>query len=409
MPAGAVGGYGAGAPCYALRAPPATEDEMHSLQSFAEGKLAALEARTLKRTLAPTHRTDPVWVERGGRRLLSFSCNDYLGLSHHPAVKAAAAAAIETYGVGAGASRLITGDHPLLSVLEAKLAAWKGTEAACVFGSGYLANSGIIPTFIGPADLVIVDELAHACIWAGAKLSGARVETLRHNDLEHLQALLAAHRASAERALVATDGVFSMDGDLAPLGGMSEICAAHDAWLYSDDAHGLGVVAGGRGSAHVFPQARIPFQMGTLSKAVGGYGGYLCASQAVIDLIKTRSRTVVYSTGLPPSAAAAAIAALDIIASDPELCARPLAKARAFTAALNLPQAQSPIVPVIIGEATAALEASRRLLEEGFLLVPIRPPTVPEGTARLRVAFSAAHPDEEVARLARAVRPLIQA
>ncbi|HEY3696680.1 aminotransferase class I/II-fold pyridoxal phosphate-dependent enzyme [Phenylobacterium sp.] len=382
---------------------------MHSLQSFAESKLAALEARTLRRTLAPTHRMDEIWVERGGRRLISFSCNDYLGLSHHPAVKAAAAAAIETYGVGAGASRLITGDHPLLSVLEGRLAAWKSTEAACVFGSGYLANTGIIPTFAGPKDLVIVDELAHACIWAGARLSGAKVETMRHNDLDHLEALLAANRASAEHALVATDGVFSMDGDLAPLDRMSELCAAHDAWLLSDDAHGLGVLADGRGSVHAFPGAQVPLQMGTLSKAAGGYGGYLCASQAVVDLIKTRARTVVYSTGLPPSAAAAAIAALDIIAGDPELCARPLAKARAFTAALDLPQAQSPIVPVIIGGATAALEASRLLLEQGFLLVPIRPPTVPEGTARLRVAFSAAHPDEEVARLARAVRPLIRA
>jgi 8-amino-7-oxononanoate synthase len=232
---------------------------------------------------------------------------------------------------------------------------------------------------------------------------------MRHNDMGHLKDILATHRGKAERALVATDGVFSMDGDLAPLGEMSEICLAHDAWLYSDDAHGLGVVGGGRGSAHLFPEAQIPFQMGTLSKAVGGYGGYLCASRAVIDLIKTRARTVVYSTGLPPSAAASAIAALDVIASEPELCAKPLAKARAFTAALNLPPAQSAVVPVIIGGAAETLEASRRLLDEGFLLAPIRPPTVPEGTARLRVAFSAMHPDEEVARLARAVAPLVRA
>jgi len=381
---------------------------MDSLQSFAEGKLAELEAKTLRRTLAPTHRVDGVFVERGGRKLISFSCNDYLGLSHDPRVKAAATAAIETHGAGAGASRLITGDTPLLSELEARLAAWKGTEAACVFGSGYLANTGIIPTFIGPGDLIVIDALAHACIWAGAQLSGARVVEMRHNDVAHLEALLAEHRPGARRAMVATDGVFSMDGDLAPLDKMSEACLAHDAWLLSDDAHGLGVVAGGRGSVHAFPGAKAPFQMGTLSKAVGAYGGYLCASQAVIDLIKTRSRTVVYSTGLPPAAAGAAIAALDIIASDPVLCAEPVRKARLFTAALDLPAAESPIVPLIIGEAGAALEASRILLDQGFLAVPIRPPTVPEGTARLRIAFSAAHPDEAVLRLAEASRPLMK-
>jgi 8-amino-7-oxononanoate synthase len=381
---------------------------MNSLQSFAEGKLAELEAKTLKRTLAPTHRIDGVWVERGGRSLISFSCNDYLGLSHDPRVKAAAIAAIETHGAGAGASRLITGDTPLLSELEARLAAWKGTEAACVFGSGYLANTGIIPTFIGPGDLIIVDELAHACIWAGAQLSGAEVVQMRHNDIAHLEALLREHRRGARRAMVATDGVFSMDGDLAPLGRMSELCLAHDAWLLNDDAHGLGVVAGGRGSVHAFPGAQVPFQMGTLSKAVGAYGGYLCASQAVIDLIKTRSRTVVYSTGLPPAAAGAAIAALDIIATDPALCGEPVRKARLFTTALGLPAAQSPIVPLIIGEAEAALSASRVLQDQGFLVVPIRPPTVPAGTARLRIAFSAAHPDEQVLRLAEATRPLMK-
>lgn len=382
---------------------------MDSLQSFAEGKLDALEARRLKRTLAPTHRVDGVWVERDGERLLSFSCNDYLGLSHHPAVKAAARAAVETYGAGAGASRLITGDTPLLGELERRLAAFKGTEAACVFGSGYLTNAGVIPTLIGPGDLLLIDELAHACIWAGAKLSGAEAVAFRHNDVAHLEDLLLSRRGSARHAMVATDGVFSMDGDLAPLDWLSDLCQAHDAWLLSDDAHGLGVVAGGRGAVHAFAGAVVPLQMGTLSKAVGGYGGYLCASQAVIDLIKTRARTVVYSTGLPPASSAAAIAALDIIASDPSLCARPMAKARAFTEALGLPPATSAIVPVIVGEAMAALEASRTLREQGFLVAPIRPPTVPAGTARLRFAFSAAHPDGEVQRLARAVRPLIGA
>jgi 8-amino-7-oxononanoate synthase len=373
---------------------------MRSLDCFAEAKLAGLAARQLDRALIPTHRLDGVWVERCGQRLMSFSCNDYLGLSHHPAVKAAACAAVQAFGAGAGASRLVTGDHPLISALEARLARLKGTEAACVFGSGYLANAGILPTLVGPDDLLLVDELAHACIWAGARLSGAVVLSFRHNDLEHLDALLAEYRGAHDRVLVATDTVFSMDGDLAPLPALSELCAEHDAWLLTDDAHGLGVVQTAAG-------ASVPLQMGTLSKAVGSYGGYLCASRAVIDLVVNRARTLIYSTGLPPAAIGAAIAALEIIEADPELCAAPMRKARRFTAALNLPEAQSAIVPVVVGEARAALDASRRLAEQGFLVAPIRPPTVPQGTARLRVAFAAGHPDAEVDRLARAVGELI--
>jgi 8-amino-7-oxononanoate synthase len=377
-----------------------------TLTAFADAKLAALEANSLKRTLVPTHRLDGLWVERAGRRLLSFSCNDYLNLSHHPAVKAAAIQAVELYGTGAGASRLITGDHPLLSELEGRLATLKHTGAACIFGSGYLANLGIIPTLVGPADLVLVDELAHSCIWAGAKLSGALVVGFAHNDMAALARELVARRKEVARVLVATDGVFSMDGDLAPLDQMSALCEAHDAWLLVDDAHGLGVVGDGAGSGRLFPDAKIHLQMGTLSKSIGGYGAYVCASKPVIDLFKTRARTLVYTTGLPPANAAAALAALEVMASDPALMAAPLAKARRFTRALNLPEAQSSVVPVVIGEAGKALAAARRLEDEGFLVVAIRPPTVPAGTARLRIAFTAGHADEDVDRLARAVRRL---
>jgi 8-amino-7-oxononanoate synthase len=379
---------------------------MQSLEAFAAAKLAALEAADLRRALVPTHRLAGAVVERGGRRLISFSCNDYLGLSHDPRVKAAAARAVETYGAGAGASRLVSGDYPLLAELEARLARLKGTEDACVFGSGYLANAGIIPTCVGARDLILVDELAHACIWAGAKLSGARVLTFRHNDVAHLAALLDAERAGAERALVATDGVFSMDGDLAPLAALAAVCEGHDAWLLVDDAHALGVVGGGRGSSAA-AGVGVPLQMGTLSKAVGAYGGYLCAARDVVQLVKNRARTVVYSTGLPPAAAAAAIAALDIIEREPQRCAAPIRKARLFTDALGLPPATSAIAPVILGEASTALAAQRRLADDGFLVVAIRPPTVPAGTARLRVAFSAAHADADVLRLADAVRPLL--
>jgi len=375
-----------------------------SLTAFAQTKLTGLEARSLKRTLVPTHRLDGLWVERNGRQLLSFSCNDYLNLSHHPAVKAAAIAAVEAHGVGAGASRLVTGDHPIFTELESRLAALKGAEAACVFGSGYLANSGIIPTVVGQGDLILIDDLAHACIWSGAQLSGARIVAFRHNDVADLAAKLALYRAEAGRALIATDGVFSMDGDLAPLGEISALARAHDTWLLVDDAHGLGVVGEGRGAAAMFPGAKVDLAMGTFSKALGGYGAYVCASQPVIDLLKTRSRTLVYTTGLPPANAAAALAALDIIAGDPELVAAPLAKARRFTRALNLPDATSAVVPILMGEADRTLAAARDLEAQGFLAVAIRPPTVPEGTARLRLAFTAAHPDAEIDRLAAAVR-----
>jgi 8-amino-7-oxononanoate synthase len=347
-------------------------------------------------------------MERSGRRLLSFSCNDYLNLTQHPAVKAAAIEAIRRYGVGSGASRLVTGNHPLYVELEGRLARLKGTPAACVFGSGYLANTGIIPTLIGSQDLVLVDELAHACLWTGARLSRATTLAFRHNDVAQAEALLHEHRARHPRALVATEGVFSMDGDLAPLGEFGNLARRHDAWLLVDDAHGLGVIGGGRGSVFATGQAAdVPLQMGTLSKALGSYGGYLCANQGVIDLMRNRARTLIYSTALPPAVVAAAIAAVDIIAQDPDTVGRPLAKAKAFTRRAGLPDATSSIVPVVIGQAEAALAASRLLENEGFLVVAIRPPTVPVGTARLRLAFTAMHPDGEIERLADTIRTRI--
>jgi 8-amino-7-oxononanoate synthase len=376
---------------------------MRSLDEFAGEKLKGLEQAKLRRAPAVTERAG-IWAERDGRRLLSFSCNDYLNLSQHPEVIAAAIEATARYGVGAGASRLVTGNHPLYAELENRLERLKGSDAACVFGSGYLANTGIIPALAGPDDLILVDEFSHACIHAGAKLSGAAVHLYRHCDTEDAEALLSAHRAGKKRALIATDGVFSMDGDLAPLAALSQLAQRFDAWLLCDDAHGLGVVGGGRGSTFANGKADVPLQMGTLSKAVGAYGGYLCASRAVIDLMQTRARTFIYSTGMPAGVIAAATAALDVIERDPAYAAEPLRKARHFTRALNLPEAQSAIVPVIVGDADAALAASELLRDEGFLVVAIRPPTVPAGTARLRFAFTAQHPDADIERLADAVR-----
>jgi 8-amino-7-oxononanoate synthase len=372
---------------------------MSSLDEFAARKLAELERAHLRRGLVPTARTDGVWVQRGGRRLLSFSCNDYLGLTHHPALKDAAIAAIERHGVGAGASRLVTGNHPLYAELESRLARLKNTEAACVFGSGYLANAGIAQALVGRDDLILIDELAHSSLWTGARSSRAVVQSFRHNDVRHVEALLDQHRSQHGRALIVTEGVFSMDGDRAPLAALAALGRRFDAWLMVDDAHDLDFADA--------DHAGVDLRIGTLSKALGGYGGYLCASQPVVDLMRNRARTLVYSTGLPPAVVASSIAALDLIEREPALCAQPQAKARAFTRSTNLPDATSAIVPIVIGDAVAALEASRMLEDEGFLVVAIRPPTVPEGTARLRLAFSANHPDAEIERLARIVRSRI--
>src|SRR5260370_10721374 len=255
---------------------------MGSLEEFADDKLAALEGAQLGGTRAVTARTG-IWVERDGRRLLSFSCNDYLNLSQYPQVIAAAIDAMKRYGVGAGASRLVTGNHPLYAALETRLARLKGTEAACVFGSGYLANTGIIPALVGPDDLIVIDELSHACIHAGAKLSGAKIQRYRHGDPSHAEEILAACPVAKKRvkirALIATDGVFSMDGDIAPLAALSQLAERFDAWLLSDDAHGLGVIGGGRGSTFVNRAVHSPLQvpppMGTLSNALRPYGASL--------------------------------------------------------------------------------------------------------------------------------------
>ena len=373
---------------------------MRSLDRYARGKLDRLDGQGLRRTLAETARDGFPGVLRDGRRLVSFSCNDYLGLSQHPAVKAAAAAAIQAHGAGAGASRLVTGNHPPYAALEAALAAAKGTPAACVFGSGYLANIGVIGALAGERDLIVIDELAHACLNAGAQLSRATVARFRHNDADHAAHLLATRRAAHDHALLVTETVFSMDGDRAPLAALAALAEIFDAWLMSDDAHGTGCQA--------TPEAAVPLQVGTLSKALGSYGGYLCASEPVIDLIRTRARPLIYSTGLPPASVAAALAALRILVAEPALAALPMAKARRFTALVGLEPARSAIVPLILGAPERALAAAATLADAGFLVTAIRPPTVPAGTARLRFAFSALHADADIDRLGAAVRSLLR-
>ncbi len=378
-----------------------------SLDQFAQGKLDGLAARDLRRTILESHRTDAVHLVRDGREYVSFCCNDYLGLTHHPALKNAAKAAIDEFGAGSGASRLITGNHPWYTRLEEQLASFKGTEAACVFGSGYMANSGIIPALAGPGDMVILDELGHASMHMGARASRAEIAMFRHNDAEDLSRLLETTNNLYGRRLVVTEGVFSMDGDRAPLDKIAAATRKHSAWLMVDDAHGFGVLGDGRGSAFEFdPVPPIELHMGTLSKAAGAYGAFLCASKPVIELIKNRARSLVYTTGLPPSVIAAATAAVELIETDNKLTAKPLEHARAFCARAGLPDAQSPIVPIIIGAESATLETSAKLAEAGFLVTAIRPPTVSVGTSRLRVTFSAEHTKEQVDRLADTIRKL---
>lgn len=378
-----------------------------SLEAFARNKLRSIERRNLKRELVTTDRSDASRVEAGGEALVSFSCNDYLGLANDAQTKAADIEATQRLGTGAGASRLITGSHSLYTELERMLAELKETEDAVVFGSGYLANIGIIPLFAGPPDLVLIDELAHSCMLAGAKLSGATIVEFAHNDADAAARELEQRRVEHRHCLILTEGVFSMEGDLAPLPALAALAEAHDAWLMTDDAHGLGVVGGGRGSTFAHGvNVDVPLQMGTLSKAAGAYGGYLCASRSTCELVRNRARSFVFSTGLPPGTVAAAAEALAIIRDDAARVARPLTLARRFTAALGLKPAESAIVPLVLGANKAALAAGDALRRAGFLVTAIRPPTVPAGTARLRFTFSAAHSDADVDALIDAVRGL---
>lgn len=368
---------------------------MPALDDSLKQKLALLQSRHQRRHVRETAPLQGAQVRRGGKTLISFSGNDYFGLSRHPAVIEAATAALAQFGAGAGASRLITGSHPLYAGLERELATFKETEAACVFGSGYLANLGTISALVGKSDLILADRLAHACMLDAARLSGATMYRFAHNSIEHCRALLQENRADFHHCLILTETVFSMDGDRAPVGKLAALAKEFDAWLMTDDAHGLGLPLN--------ESAKADIQLGTLSKGVGGYGGYVCGSQALVEYLHNAARSFVFSTGLPPATIAAAAAALRVMREEPSRCARPLELAALFCKKSGLPAPSSAIVPLVIGESEKALEASAKLEAEGFLVSAIRPPTVPEGTARLRIAFSSDHHEPDVERLASVV------
>ncbi len=366
-------------------------------------ELQKLRADGLLRTIQPLDSTTGPAVIRGGLELWNFASNDYLGLARHPQIEAALVEGVGKFGAGAAASRLVCGTLPPHRFLEERLAESKSTEAALVFSSGFATSMGIIPAVVGKADHVILDKLSHACLVDAARLSGASLRIYPHNDLGKLRRLLSGIRAKdpSGRILVATESVFSMDGDLCPLKETLDLTESHDALLLLDEAHGFGVL-GERGmglAEREGVQHRVTFQMGTLSKAAGLSGGYVAASREWIDLLTNRARSFIYSTAPPPCLAHAAMASLDLIRSQEGAQLR--AKLAENIALLG--DSPSPIMPRVLGSNEAALTASARLLEAGFLVPAIRYPTVPRGTARLRVSLSAAHPLEAVRKFAAAL------
>ena len=362
--------------------------------------LRQLAAEGLLRGLRPLDSPAGVRVVREGRELWNFASNDYLGLARHPEIAAAMIDGVQRYGTGSTASRLVCGTLPPHRMLEEALAATKQTEAALTFSSGFATALGVIPAVVGKSDFVILDKLSHACLVDGARLSGATVRVFPHNDLAKLERVLASTRAKSPgaRILVATESVFSMDGDLCPLRRIVELTENYDAMLLLDEAHGLGVLGeSGMGLAEQENlQRRVTFQMGTLSKAAGLSGGYLAASRDWIDLLINRARPFVYSTAPPPAVAHAAIASLAIIRSEAGKSLRE--KLQQNIARLS--PGGTPIIPRLLGSNEAALAAASALEQAGFLVPAIRYPTVPRGTARLRISLSAAHSGEIIDALA---------
>ncbi len=368
---------------------------------FIPGELDALAARGLRRALEPLGSPQGPVVEVDGRALVNLCSNDYLGLAAHPAIRAAAADAVAREGAGSGAARLVAGDLPVHRALEARLAAWKGREAALLFGAGYLANAGVPAALVGRHDAIFSDELNHASIVDGCLLARAELVRYRHGDADELAGLLA--RSRARRKLVITDAVFSMDGDAAPLRELADACDRHGAMLYVDEAHSAGVLGpGGAGLAAALGVSdRVDVHMGTLGKALGAFGAYVAGDRRLIELLVSRARTFVFTTALPPAACGAALAALDLVAAEPERRGRLQelgARMKAGLAALgfDVSRVVSPIFPVVLGTEARALAAARALRERGFFVRAIRPPPVPRGTSRLRVALSAAHAPAQV-------------
>jgi 8-amino-7-oxononanoate synthase len=385
-------------------------------------ELAAALAQLDREHLRRERRTIAGFVEHGsrvttivdGRQLIDFSSNDYLGLARHPALAAAMSECAERCGSGSGASHLITGHGTEHTCLEEELAAFTGRERALLFSTGYMANLAVVTTLAGRGETVLLDRLSHASLIDGGMLSGARFKRYAHADAAAAESALAEHAQGA--AVLATDGVFSMDGDVGPLDALARASRAHDAWLVVDDAHGLGVLGpSGRGAVEYcgLDADAVPVLVGTLGKAFGSFGAFVAGSSELIELLMQKARSYIYTTALPQPVAAASRRALEIAQRESWRRERVLALSARFragaeqmgvpvTAAPDL-QPLTPIQPVLMGSAEAALRAQRELFAAGFCVVAIRPPTVPRGSARLRVTLSAAHTEAQVDGLVEAL------
>jgi 8-amino-7-oxononanoate synthase len=373
-------------------------------QAFIERRLEAIQRRNLFRQLTPLdHGTTP-WITIGDRRLLNLSSNNYLGLADHPRLKEAAIAAIRDYGCGAGASRLITGTTQLHERLEQRLASFKGCEQALLFSSGYHANMGVISSLVGPHDVVLSDELNHASIIDGIRLSRAEYKIYAHCDTAALAQQLQEldHTDHRGLRLVVTDSVFSMDGDMAPLADIALLCEKHDALLVVDEAHATGCLGpGGRGLVAQLNTTATIISVNTLSKAFGVFGAFVTGSSQIKEFLTNVARQFIFTTALPPADVAACLAALDILEEDPELPTRLQHKAtflRTGLRALGFQTlaSETQIIPMLIGGSMRALQMAQALREHGVYAVAIRPPTVPMGAARIRFSVMASHTEEDL-------------
>lgn len=365
-------------------------------------ELSKLEKQHLLRRLMIIESCNGPRITVGGRSMLLMCSNDYLGLSRHPALKKAAAIAMERYGFGSGASRLISGTSALHVELESRIAAFKGTESALLFNSGYAANTGIIPSIAGEGDVILSDSLNHASIVDGCRLSRAKVIAYPHKDVDRLESVLKKNR-TMKRTLIVTDGVFSMDGDIAPLPELVMLAEKYGALLMVDDAHATGVIGKtGRGtSEHFGLSGRVHIQMGTLGKALGSFGAYAAGNTDLIDYLRNRARSFIYSTALPPAVCAASLAAFNVVEGESGLRKTLWENRDRFVlglAAIGIVpgSSETPIVPVMLGESEKALKAAAKLFEYGLYAAAVRPPSVPEGAARIRVTLTAAHSSDDI-------------
>jgi glycine C-acetyltransferase/8-amino-7-oxononanoate synthase len=373
-------------------------------QSAIQKELQDLKNSSLYRTLkSVAGEQGPVLIV-DGREVLNFSSNNYLGIANHPSLAQAAKEAIDRYGCGSGASRLISGNMILHEELETKIAEYKGAEAALIFNSGFQANTGILAALAGKDDVIFSDALNHASIIDGCRLSRAKAVVYAHGDLGELEAVL-KRAATYRRKLIVSESIFSMDGDEAPLAGIVDLAEKHDAMVMVDEAHATGLY-GATGAGVVAKLGlgdRVLVQMGTLGKALGGFGAYVAGSRALRDLLINRCRSFIFTTSLPPAVVAMAIAAIDLVKREPERREALSSNCRIMAEGLRslgfqVGASSSPILPLIIGDAAKCMKFSEHLLERGVFAQGIRPPTVPPGTSRLRITLMATHTREHIDR-----------